>query len=146
MTSSVIPRPAAGECVNHLLREGVIRCALTGPPLGADFAVTAVRTVIHSSRGAYGILRIHRGMRRVILVEKIHVVGVRVIELLVDFLDRAVENYGGRCVARDRLDGPREINHAILWVGGGQIGGRDLSDTTTSQFWRVDSLSVFGPD
>lgn len=130
MTSSVVPRPAAGECVNHLRGEGVIRCVLTGPPLGADVAVAAIATIIHSSHGAYGILRIHRGMRRPIFVEKIHVVGVRIIELLVDFLDRAVENYGGRRVARDCLDGPGQIDNTVLWVGGCQIGGRDLVNKT----------------
>lgn len=68
-------------------------------------------------------------MRRPILVEEIHVVGIRVIELLIDLLDRTVEDYGGRCVARDRLDGPGEMNHIVFRVGSGQIGGRDLIDT-----------------
>ena len=96
------------------------------PPLGADFAVTAITPVIHRLEGAKGIWRSHRGIGRPIFVEKIHVVGIRLVELLVDLLDRAVENYGGRCVARNRLDGPGGINHAILWVGGGQGAGRDL--------------------
>lgn len=53
------------------------------------------------------------------------------MELLIDLLDRAVENDGGRCVARNRLDGEGGIDHAILWVGGGQGAGRDLFVSTS---------------
>lgn len=99
---------------------GVVR---TGPPLGTHFAVTAIRTVIHRSNRAHDILRRYRGMRRPVFVEIIHVIGVRVIELLVDLLDGAVKDYGRRCIAGDRLDGPGEVNHAVFWVGGRQNGG-----------------------
>lgn len=59
-------------------------------------------------------------------------VWVRLVELLINLLHRAVEYDGGRCVAGDRLDSPGEVDHSVLWVRGGQIGGRDLNGGKTS--------------
>lgn len=94
-----------------------------GPPLGADVAVAAVaREVGHRIERVEGVWKGRSGFRRPILAQKVIVVGIDFGELAVDLLDRAVENDGGRSISRDGLDGPGEVNYAVLWVGSSRDG------------------------
>lgn len=94
------------------------------PPLGADVAVAAIaRDVGHRVEGVGGVWKSCRGLGRLILVQEIIVVGIDFEEALVDLLDGAVEKDGRRGVARDGLDGPRGVYHAVLGVGRRDIQG-----------------------
>lgn len=93
-----------------------------GPPLGADVAVAAVsRDVGHRIERVEGVWKSRSGFGRPILEQEVIVVGVDLGELVVDLLDGAVEDDGGRCISRNGLDGPGEVDYAVLWVGSSNI-------------------------
>lgn len=93
-----------------------------GPSLGADVTVAAIPWEVgHRIERVEGVRKGRSGFGGPILAQQVIVVGIKLGELIADLLNRAVENDGGRCISRDRLDGPGKVDYAVLWVGSSHI-------------------------